>query len=107
MRAAQVDSRSVVSPKFSEVAEADQLFALLVPESEREGFKTSQQCDGLHALKQGIGIVASLQIVIGNTRAQMMDMVKADVAGEPLENPGQLVERTAFLRGLGIGPVFT
>src|SRR5439155_7129846 len=87
---------SLLSPKISEVAVADQLATLLVPESEGEGFETGKERDGLHALKQRLCFVALLQVIIGNPRTQMMNVVKPDVAGEPLHQLGQFVERTAL-----------
>src|SRR5687767_1024804 len=78
------------------MAKANQLSALLVPETKCESLETSEQRDGLYALKKRIGFVAALQIVVGNARTQMVDVVKANVAREPLENFRQLVERTAF-----------
>ncbi len=44
-------------------------------------------------------------MVIGNRRLQMVDVVEPDVAGEPLQDPGQLVERTALERRPGEIPL--
>src|SRR5207249_10661076 len=84
--------------KISEVAVADQLATLFIPESEGERFETGKQRDGLHALKQRLCFVALLQVIIGNPRTQMMNVVKPNVAREPLQHLGQFVERTAFQR---------
>src|ERR1700674_2189214 len=43
-----------------------------------------------------LGRMTSLQGVIGNARAQMMDVVKADSAREPLQNLRQLIKRTCL-----------
>ena len=36
-------------------------------------------------------MVAALQVVIGNSRVQVVDVVVADVSGEPLEDPREVV----------------
>ena len=59
---------------------------------ERKGAYPRLPAKSRDALKKRIGFVTSLQIVIRNTRAQVVNMVKANVAGEPLENFRQLIE---------------
>src|SRR5882762_4332718 len=44
-------------------------------------------------------------MIIWNSRTEMVNVVKPDVAGEPLEHFGQFVERTALQRCLGVIPV--
>ena len=79
-------------PEISKLAETNQPVTLLIPEPEGEEFEAGEQRDGRHALEQRLRLVAPLQIVIGNLRAQMMNVMKPDVARKPLENPGQFVE---------------
>ena len=50
--------------------------------------------------------MARLQVVVGDTRAEMVDVMIADVAREPLQQAGQLVIRTAGHRGHRIIPLF-
>src|SRR5256885_17035778 len=83
-------------PMFPEMSEADEFFALLVPEPQAERFEAAEKRERFYLLKHQVRFVASLQIVIRNSRAQMMDVVIADVAGEPLQNLWQFVERAAF-----------
>jgi len=64
----------------AEMAETDEFAALFVPETERERLEAGEQGDGWHGLKQGLGLVASLQIVIGDAGAQVMDVMETDVA---------------------------
>ena len=63
-----------------EASETDQFLMLFVPETESEGLQARKQRDRFHALKQGMRFVTSFQIVVWNTRAQMVDMVKSDIA---------------------------
>jgi len=49
--------------------------------------------------------VALLQVIIGNPRAEVMKVMKPNVAGEPLQDLGQFVERTPFQRRRGVIPV--
>ena len=44
-------------------------------------------------------------MVVGNTRAQVVDMMKPDVAGEPLQDSWQLIKGTALKRRCGVIPV--
>ena len=67
---------------------ADEFAALFVPQSEGERFEAGDQRDGRHGLKQRLRLVAFLQIVIGNARTEMMNMMEPDVAGEPLQDTG-------------------
>ena len=91
-------------PEISKLAETNQPVTLLIPEPEGEEFEAGEQRDGRHALEQRLRLVAPLQIVIGNLRAQMMNVMKPDVARKPLENPGQFVERAALQRRREIIP---
>ena len=67
---------------------ANELTLLFIPEPERKRFEAGEQSDRLHSLKQWLGFVAALQIVVRNPRAEVMDVVEAYVAGEPLQNLG-------------------
>jgi len=77
-------SSSPLPSHGSEVAVANQLAPLFIPETEGEGFETGEQRDWLHGLKQRLGLMTFLQMVIRNPRAEMMDVMKPDVAGERL-----------------------
>ena len=73
-------SRSLLAAEFSQMAEPDQFSALLIPKTKGERLQTAQQRDWLDALKQWIGPVAPLQVIVRNSCAQVMNVVKADVA---------------------------
>ena len=45
-----------------------------------------------HLVKDGIFLVTLLQLVVGNLRAEVMDVMKADVAREPLQHFGEFIE---------------
>jgi len=74
-------------PQRPEVAVTDQFVSLFVPEPERKRFETGEESDWLHGLEERIREVAFLEVVIRNSRAQMVNVVKADVAREPLQHP--------------------
>jgi hypothetical protein len=63
-----------------------------------ETLQAGEQSDWFDGAKERLRTVAFLKMVIGDTRAQVVDMVKADVAGKPLEKPGQLVIRAPLKR---------
>src|SRR3954464_314608 len=46
-----------------------------------------------------------LQMIIGNARAEMVNMMKTNVAREPLQDLGQLVKRTPLKRGQRVIPL--
>src|SRR6185437_3633993 len=56
------------------------------------------ECQRLDIPKYRFRAVAVLQVVVRNPRFQMMDVMKADVPGEPLQDLGQL-EVAAALEG--------
>src|SRR5437867_12681220 len=97
--------RSTLLPaQLAQAAIAHELAVLLIPEAEGERLEAGEQRDRLDVLEQGIGLVASLQVVVRNPRAEVVNVVESDVAREPLQDPGQLVERAALQRGRGVVP---
>ena len=76
-------------------SEADQFSSLLIPKAKRQGFEAGEQRYWFNGLKQRLRVVAPLQVVIRDPRAQVVNVVEADVAREPLQDLGELVERTA------------
>ena len=59
---------------------ANELSPLLVPEPKRKGLEAGKQRYWLNGLKERFGLVALLQIIVGNARAQMMNVMKPDIA---------------------------
>ena len=57
-------------------------------------------------MEQGIFVIAFGQVVIGDLRAQVMDVMKTDVAREPLQDERQLIEGTALQPRLHKFPAF-
>src|SRR6185295_9035993 len=78
-----------------ESAEANQLLLPLIPEAEGKSSHARPQCDRLDPLEQRVLPVALLEVVVRDGGAQMMDVVKADVRGEPLQHSRQFVVRAA------------
>jgi len=76
----------------------------LVPQAEAQALDAGEQGDRLDGLKERLGTVGCLEMIIGNARAQVVDMMEADVAGKPLENPGQLVIGIALERRILVPP---
>ena len=87
------------------MAVADEFFAGFVQQPESERFQAPEKRDGFHALEHQMRFVASFEIVIRNARAQMVDVMVADVTGKPLENLRQLIKGTALQRGGGVIPL--
>ena len=57
-------------------------------------------------MEQGIFVIAFGQVVVGDLGAQVMDVMKTDVAREPLQEQRQLVKGTALQAGLYKFPAF-
>jgi len=74
--------------KLSKMPIAYQFPTLLIPEPVRDRFQAGNESDRLDLLKERVSSVACLQVVIRNAGTQVMDMVEADVAGEPLQDAG-------------------
>jgi len=70
----------VRASKLFEPRVTDQHPLLLVPQPKRERLEAGEQRHGLHLMEERIGFVTTLQIIIRNPCAQMVDVVKADVA---------------------------
>src|SRR5688500_11417006 len=83
----------------------NELPALLVPEAKPERSQAGYQRDGRDLLKQPVALVTSLQVVVGNARAQVVDVMKADVARQPLQHLRQLVVGAAAQCGRRVVPV--
>ena len=67
-------------PKVAESAVTDEALVLFVPETEGETFQAGEQSDRLDVPKQGLGFVTFFEVIVGNSRTQMMDVMKANVA---------------------------
>jgi hypothetical protein len=60
--------------------ETHKLSFLLVPEMESDRFKAAKESEWFNSLKYHVRFVAAFQIVIWNSGAQVMNMMKTDVA---------------------------
>ena len=96
---------SLLPATSSQVAEAHHLLVLFIPEAEGQCLQAGEQCDRFHGLEQRYRLMAFLQVVVGNPRSQVMNVMKPYAAGEPLQDLGQLVEGTAFQRRCHVIPV--
>ena len=86
------------------MAEADQPLPRLVPKAKGKGLEAGEERDRLNGLKKGMRFVTAFEVIVGNSGTQMVDVVEADVTGEPLEDLGQSVEGAPLKRGGGIIP---
>src|SRR5579863_9658424 len=87
------------------MVKAYEYLALLVPETKSERLEARQQRDRLDCLEVGIGVMTSFEMVVRNARTQVMNMMEADIAGEPLQEFGQFVKRAALERRRGVIPI--
>jgi len=74
---------------------ADHLVAVFIPQANMQRFQARFQRKRLN-LEDFVFVVARFKFVIGNTRAEVVNVVKPDVPAEPLQNLRQFVKRTAM-----------
>src|ERR1700722_20441766 len=79
--------------------------ALFIPQAEGEGLHARQERDRPHLEKPRLRLMTLLQKVIRNARTEMMYVVVADVAGKPLQDARQFIERAALQRSPRVVPV--
>ena len=90
-----------------ELSETDHLPVDFVPQPQFNGFKTAEKAKFWCLLEEGMREMTSLKIVVGNHRIEVVDVVIANVAREPLENFWEVVVAAAFHRSCRIIPLFT
>ena len=57
---------------------------LFIPQAQRKALQAGPQREWFDLLKNRVVVVAFFQIVIGYARAEVVDVVKADIARNPL-----------------------
>ena len=83
--------RLCACPILLQSAPAYQRLLLFIPQAEEqrfEAFRKRQRFD----LEHGILVVAFLQFVIGDPWAQVMDVMKTNIACKPLQQFGEPIE---------------
>src|SRR5580700_10790225 len=71
---------------------------IAIPQGIAQGPQRGAQGELRRRLKHDIRFVALLETVVRDARVRMVDMVKPDIAREPLEDPGQFEMRAAAQR---------
>src|SRR6516165_8392263 len=85
-------------------AKRHQSLQIAVPQCVAPGLKRRAERKRGRRLKTGIGVVAFLEPIIWDPRVYMVHVVKADIAGKPLERPRQAKIGGAPERGRGKTP---
>ena len=83
----------------SQGSKTHQLAPLLIVHIQPQGLEASADAEWSDRLQGGDLIITALQIVVGYPRADMMNVMHADMARNPLQDPGQLVMRAALQSG--------
>src|SRR5436190_7366000 len=89
------------------MTEANETPLVFIPQAEGERLEAGEEFDGRHHLKKRMRTMAAFEVVVWDAGTQMMDVMEADVAREPLENFRKLVEGTALQCRCRVIPVFT
>src|SRR5437867_13241723 len=71
------------------LAECHETSRIFIPQCETQRGQTLHKRDDGYAVKERILIVAALQAVVRNARAEVVDVVQADVPGEPSQDCGE------------------
>lgn len=79
------------SPIDLDRTKIDQLVFFLIPESKSEGFQAGQYGYRLN-MEDAIFAMTFLQKIVGNLGAEVVDVMKANIACKPLQHDGQPVE---------------
>ena len=98
----EAKSGVLLATQISEMAKANQLTPLLIPKAKSQRFETLKESYGLDLLEERVGFVASLEVVVRNSSAEMMNVMEPDIAREPLKNPRELVEGAALESRFGV-----
>ena len=78
------------------VTERHQEPSLLVPQGEPRAFQTADRGEASGVAKFGILVKAFAQAIVRYLAADVMDVVEADIAGQPMQHRGQMLEGAAF-----------
>ena len=92
---------------FLQFAEGDHATVDLVPKSKLDGLEAVEEPEFRGILEEGVRMVAALQVVIGNTWVEVVDVVVADVSGEPLKDSRKVVVAASSHGGGRVVPVVT
>src|ERR1700683_4096619 len=87
------------------MAEAHESLPLLIPESVGQGSEARHQRDRLYSLEVRVCPMTVFQMVIRNARTQVMDVMKSNITGEPLQYFGELIVGATTQRRVGVVPV--
>ena len=89
-----------------EFSETDHLPVDLIPQPQFDGFEAVKEAELGCLLEEGVREVTSLEVVVWNHRIEVVNVVIADVAREPLENFWKVVVAAAFHRCCRVVPLF-
>ena len=89
-----------------EFSKADHLPVDFIPQSQFDGFETAEKAEFWCLLEEGVREMASFEVVIGNHRVEVMDVMIANVAREPLENFWKVVIAATLHRCRRVIPLF-
>src|ERR1700722_1983794 len=85
-------------------AKPHQFLVLFVPKTKRERLQAGEEGNRLDLGGDCGGGVTFLQMIVGDERAQMMNVMKSDVARKPLQDARQFIERAPLQCGLRVVP---
>ena len=89
---------------FFDRTPADEHFFLFIPQTEVQRFQAVSKRKRLN-LEDRVLVVTFLQFVIGDLRAEVVNMMETNIAGKPLQHFGKFIERTAVHASLEELPI--
>lgn len=86
--------------------ESDHALFFFIPELEIDAAEAGGNRERRDFEEVAILVEAGLEAIVGDAAVEMMDVVQADIAGEPLENFGQAIVAAALETGMDAVPFF-
>src|SRR5258708_33370962 len=80
------------------VVEGNESLLISIPEPQPNTAEALRQCKSADAAEVGMMAQHQRQPVIGDSAAQMMDVMHADIGGEPAQHDRQVIIRAAVER---------
>jgi hypothetical protein len=82
-----------------ELAKPDHPAAIFIPQTEFQGLQTGTQGDRLDLVEDGIFLLAFFEVIVGNPRAEMVQVVESDIPAEPLQQFWKVIVGTSINAG--------
>ena len=91
---------------FLQFTETDHAAVNLIPKPELNGFQTAKEAQFRCVLEKRMRVVTALEVVVWNLGVEVVNVMVADVSGEPLEDSREVVVTASCHGGSRVVPIF-